>query len=56
MDEWMTVEEAAGYLRISKSDIRKYIRRGKLRCYVQGNDTQLMTSDLDAFIIPHEPF
>jgi excisionase family DNA binding protein len=56
MGEWMTIDEAADYLRISKSDIRKYIRTGILHGYRQGISMNLMASEVDAFMLPHEPY
>ncbi|TET42384.1 MAG: DNA-binding protein [Dehalococcoidia bacterium] len=51
-DEWLTVREAAQYLKLSPSAIRKYMRLGKLCCYRQGNIVRFKKSDLDNFLKP----
>lgn len=50
--EWMTIEEAAKYLKVSVPSIRKYIKSGKIPSYRQGYIIRLKQSDLDAFLSP----
>ena len=50
--EWMTIEEAAKYLKVSVPSIRLYIKSGKLPSYRQGHLIRLKQSDLDAFLSP----
>jgi excisionase family DNA binding protein len=48
--EWLTIEDAAGYLKISIPTVRKYIRLKKLPCYRQGRIIRLKKEDLDNFL------
>jgi len=50
MEEWLTIEEAAQYLKMSIPGIRKYVKNGKLPSYRQGRIIRLKTADLDAFL------
>ncbi len=50
--EWMTIEEAAKYLKVSVQSIRNYIKSGKLPSYRHGRLIRLKQSDLDAFLRP----
>jgi len=52
MEDWLTIEEAASYLKMSVGGIRKYVKNGKLPSYRQGRIIRLKTSDLDAFLSP----
>jgi excisionase family DNA binding protein len=52
MAEWLTIIEAAHYLKMSVPGIRKYVRNGKLPSYRQGRIIRLKQSDLDAFLSP----
>ncbi len=52
--EWLTIQEAADYIRIKPTTIRKYIRNGKLISYRQGNIVRLKRSDLDNFLEPNK--
>ncbi len=51
--EWLTIAEAARYLRISVPGIRKYIKESKLPSYRQGRIVRLKKSDLDSFLQPN---
>ena len=50
--EWLTIKEAAGYLKLSVPAIRKYIRLGKLPHYRHGRIVRLKKRDLDNFLEP----
>jgi len=50
--EWMTIEEAAKYLKMSIGGVRKYVNNGKLPSYRQGRIIRLKQTDLDAFLSP----
>jgi len=50
--EWLTIKEAAGYLKLSVPAIRKYIRLGKLTHYRHGRIVRLKRRDLDNFLEP----
>jgi len=52
MEEWMTIEESAKYLKMSVGGIRKYVKNGKLPSYRQGRIVRLKRSDLNAFLAP----
>jgi excisionase family DNA binding protein len=54
-DEWLTIEEAANYLKLSVPAIRKYIGSGRLKHYRNGRIIRLKKSDLDSFLKPIEP-
>ncbi len=49
-EDWLTIQEAAAYLKLSVAAIRKYIRLGKLVSYHQGRIIRLKRNDLDAFM------
>ncbi len=51
-DEWLTVKEAAGRLKLSVATIRKYIRAGKLAAHRQARIIRLRKSDVDRFLRP----
>ncbi len=51
-NEWLTIQEAADYIRVKPTTIRKYMRNGKLVSYRQGNIVRLKRSDLDSFLAP----
>lgn len=51
--EWLTIAEAARYLRVSIPGIRKYIKENKLPSYRQGRIVRLKKSDLDSFLQPN---
>ncbi len=53
-NEWLTIKEAAGYLKLSVPAIRKYIRLGKLPHYRQGRIVRLKRRDLDNFLKPSQ--
>jgi excisionase family DNA binding protein len=51
--EWLTVAEAAEYLRVSRDTIYRWAKRGKLVLYkVGGTATRVRKSDLDALARP----
>lgn len=51
-DEWLTVAEAANYLRVSRDTIYRWARQGKLTLYKLGSLTRLRRSELDRLIVP----
>ena len=51
-NEWLTIKEAASYLKLSVPAIRKYIRLGKLPHYRHGRIVRLKKQDLDNFLEP----
>ena len=51
-NEWLTIKEAADYLKLSVPAIRKYIRLGKLPNYRQGRIVRIKRRDLDNFLQP----
>ncbi len=51
-DEWLTMEEAAKYLKLSVPTIRKYVKLGWLPSYRQGRIIRLKRSQLDTFLEP----
>lgn len=51
--EWLTVAEAAEYLRVSRDTIYRWAKQGKLQLYkVGGKATRLRKTDLDALARP----
>lgn len=51
--EWLTVAEAAEYLRVSRDTIYRWAKQGKLVLYkVAGTATRVRRSDLDALAQP----
>lgn len=55
-EEWLTVAEAAGYLKISRDTIYRWAKQGKLRLYkIAGTVTRVRKSDLDALAKPKGP-
>lgn len=54
--EWLTVADAANYLRVSRDTIYRWAKQGKLVLYkVGGTATRLRKSDLDALAHPKIP-
>lgn len=54
--EWLTVAEAADYLRVSRDTIYPWGKQGKLVLYkVGGTTTPVRRSDLDALAHPQTP-
>lgn len=54
--EWLTVAEAAEYLRVSRDTIYRWAKQGKLVLYkVGGTTTRLRKKDLDALAHPKTP-
>jgi len=47
-DEWLTIAEAAKYLKLSVPSIRNYLKSGKLSSYRFGRVIRLKRIDLDA--------
>jgi excisionase family DNA binding protein len=47
MPEWLTVKEAASYLKVSRSTIFRRIKEGKLKPYKSGKITRILKDDLD---------
>lgn len=57
--EWLTVREAADYLRVSRDTIYRWAKQGKLVLYkVGGTATRVRKSDLDALArpVPNDPW
>lgn len=52
VDEWLTVKEASGRLKVSVPTLRKYIRMGVLPHYRQGRIVRLKSIDIDNFLHP----
>ena len=50
--EWLTVAEAADYLRVSKDTIYRWAKQGKLTLYKLGKLTRLKRSELDELVTP----
>lgn len=48
--EWLTVQDAANYLKLRVPTIRKYIRLNKLPCHRQGRIIRFKKEDLDNFL------
>lgn len=55
-DEWMTLDEAAAYLKVSKPSIYRYTSEGRLAFYkIAGvGGRRFKRSDLDAMMEPGE--
>jgi excisionase family DNA binding protein len=53
--EWMTIEAAARYLKVSPQSIRNYIKRGTLPFYRQGRLIRIKQTDLDSFLEAGNP-
>jgi len=51
MDVWMTRDEAANYLKVSKKTIDRWIRAGKLPAAKHGGIVRLRREDIDAFML-----
>lgn len=49
---WLTVAEAANYLKVSRDTIYRWAREGKLALYKLGKLTRLKKSELEALIAP----
>jgi len=54
MDEFMSLEDAAFFLKISMSSVRKHIKNGKLHAYKRNNSLWLVQDEVFFFILPHE--
>jgi excisionase family DNA binding protein len=48
--DWMTINEAADYLRCSVSTILRRIKADQLKAYKSGNITRVKREDLDAML------
>ena len=51
---WLTIEEAAAYLRVSDRTIRRALRAGDVKAYRVGGrrDLRFRREDLDAYLLP----
>lgn len=49
---WLTVVEAADYLRVSRDTIYRWAKQGKLTLYKLGGLTRVRQSELDSLIVP----
>ncbi len=47
MPEWLTIDEAAEYLKCSRSTVFRRIREGELKAYKSGKLTRILKDDLD---------
>jgi excisionase family DNA binding protein len=56
-DEWLTLEEAAAYLKVSKQTVYRYCDQGKLRFYKLAGTGQrrFRRRDLEALLEPGWP-
>lgn len=54
-EQWMTVQEAAEYLRVSRRTLYKYMEEGVLPFYVISSTgrRRLKRSDIDGLLISH---
>ena len=50
--KWMTSQEAARYLRMSRSYLRVVVARGDLKSYQVNNRLRFLRSDLDRLVKP----
>jgi excisionase family DNA binding protein len=50
--EWLTVAEAADYLRVSRDTIYRWAKQGKLTLYKLGGLTRLKQRELDSLAVP----
>jgi excisionase family DNA binding protein len=53
-NNWMTVKEAAAYLKVSQMTLFRWMKNGKLKRYKMGNAVRLQLKDLDAIAEPNE--
>ena len=51
---WLTIEEAAAYLRVSDRTIRRALAAGDVKAYRVGGrrDLRFRREDLDAYLLP----
>ena len=56
-EDWLTLDEAAGYLKVSKPSIYRYCAEGKLGFYkLAGTGARrFKAADLDALLVRGEP-
>jgi excisionase family DNA binding protein len=47
---WLSIQEAAGYLRTSERTIQRLVKRGRLRSTTLGRRRLLHRDDLDTFV------
>ncbi|MGQ9734805.1 MAG: helix-turn-helix domain-containing protein [Candidatus Bipolaricaulia bacterium] len=50
--EWLTVAEAADYLRVSRDTVYRWAREGRITLYKLGGLTRLKHRELEALIAP----
>ena len=50
--KWLTVKEAALYLKVSQMTLFRWMKSGKLKHYKMGNAVRLLSEDLDAIAEP----
>ena len=46
--DWLTIQEAADYLKVSKPTIYRWMRAGRLTFYKMGNSTRFKRDHIDA--------
>lgn len=49
---WLTVAEAAAYLRVSRDTIYRWAREGKITLYKLGKLTRIKRSELEGLVSP----
>jgi excisionase family DNA binding protein len=54
-EEYLTVEEVAQRLKVTKQAIYNWINEGKLRAVKAGRSTRIPVSAVDAFLRPYVP-
>lgn len=47
---WMTIDEAADYLRVAPRTVRSYVADGRLRYYRVGRSLRFLEKDLERFV------
>ncbi len=48
MSDWLTIQEAAEHLKVSKPTIYRWMREGRLTFYKMGNSTRFRRDHIDA--------
>lgn len=51
LDEWITAEEAAGFLKMSRRSLYQHLRNGKLDCHRFGRKIRFRRRDLNALFV-----
>ena len=54
-EQWLTIREACGYLRVTRSTLYRWAGEGRLRLYSLGSrSTRVLREELDALVRPRE--